>query len=719
VNLGPVAFLAPIPLVWLVRNARSRRGFLLGSVFGLAYFGALLYWILLFGVMGWTALVCVSAVFLGVFGALAPIVWRPEHPYRSAIGLAALWTVIEWIRAMWPLGGFAWGQLGSTQTGNPFLLRLASVTGVWGISFLVLLASALLLLAAESARAQPRRAAGLAAVALAAVLLPGAIPVLQPNGRALDVAAVQVDVLKADGLDPVARDIRVAQLNTAQQDKLFPSPPVLAVWGEGALNTGAYMDPATMAKVRASIAEVGVPTLTGAVTESRSGTERTEALLFDGEGHLADHYAKVHLVPFGEYVPWRHELRWISALRQVPVDRKPGERIHTVDVTGLPPFGTPICFENSYPQIERDMVREGAQFLVLTINNASYEYTAASHQHLVMSQLRAAEEARWVVHAAVSGVSAFVDPSGRLVAESRLFVPGILRHEIRASTRETLYARFGDWVPWLSLLLVVGLVATPRTRRRTTEPVQPLPDSPRTLVILPTYDERDTIRPVIEGLLALPDRVDVLVVDDSSPDGTGALVRTMAETEPRLSLVQRPGKAGLASAYLLGFRRGIDHAYDLLVEMDSDLSHQPEELAGLLAAAAAHDLVIGSRYVPGGSVSDWTRSRIALSKAGNLYARFMLGFPLRDATSGFRVFRRPLLAALLTHPIRSDGYGFQIELALRAYDAGASVVESPITFRERRHGRSKISRRIVAEALWLVTVWGIKGRLGRGPSALP
>jgi glycosyltransferase involved in cell wall biosynthesis len=175
--------------------------------------------------------------------------------------------------------------------------------------------------------------------------------------------------------------------------------------------------------------------------------------------------------------------------------------------------------------------------------------------------------------------------------------------------------------------------------------------------------------------------------------------------------VERPGKAGLASAYLLGFRAGIEEGYDLIVEMDSDLSHDPEELSALLAAAADHDLVIGSRYVPGGSVTNWSRARMWLSRAGNAYARIALGFPLRDATSGYRVYRRDALAALLTDPVRSDGYGFQIELVLRAWQAGFAVGEVPITFREREHGQSKISKRIIVEALWLVALWGVRQRL--------
>jgi dolichol-phosphate mannosyltransferase len=153
--------------------------------------------------------------------------------------------------------------------------------------------------------------------------------------------------------------------------------------------------------------------------------------------------------------------------------------------------------------------------------------------------------------------------------------------------------------------------------------------------------------------------------------------------------------------------------------MDADLSHDPEELPRLLSAAPRFDLVVGSRYVPGGSVTNWSRTRLGLSRAGNAYARLWLGLPLHDATSGFRVFRRDLLARLTAHPTRSEGYGFQIELVLRAWDAGYALGEVPITFRERQHGQSKISRRIVFEALWLVTVWGVRMRLGRAPLPAP
>lgn len=711
-----MAFLAPVPLLWLVRSARPRRGALLGLVFGVAFFGCLVYWIMRFGGLAWGSLTLASAAFIGMFGLLAPTIYRERRPVISSCGLAALWTVIEWVRGAWPVGGFAWGQLGSTQTGNPFLLRLASVAGVWGISFVVVLTSAWLLLAVERIlQRRPARAAALVSASLALVFLPGLIPIPLPNGRPLDVAAIQVDVRRADGLPPVDQDRVVAEMNMALDRTLASDPPDLAAWGESSLDPGANL-PGFRPLVVQTIREVGVPTLAGATVEAPNGHAYNETLLFGGDGRVIGEYRKVHLVPFGEYVPFRRWLGWVSALKQIPYDITPGESVHTLGFNGVR-FGDVICFENSFPSIDRELVRQGASFIVVTTNNSSYGFSAASRQHLLMSRLRAVENARWVVHSAVSGISAFIDPTGKVIGETQLFRPTITRAVIRTSTAETIYTRLGDWVPWSSLVLCLGLLLVPKGRRRAARPSPPLPDEPRTLVILPTYNERETIEAVIDGLLALEERVDLLVIDDSSPDGTGAIVRRRANRDGRIRLVERSAKLGLASAYYLGFRRSLDEGYDLVVEMDSDLSHQPDELPRLLDGARRFDLTIGSRYVPGGSVTNWSRVRLALSRGGNLYARFALGFPLHDATSGYRVYRRHLVDHLIVTPSTSRGYAFQIEMTHRAWSAGFSVGETPITFREREHGASKISRCIVLEALWLATVWGIRARLNRSPRA--
>ena len=687
-------------------------------MFGLGFYGATLYWILLFGELAWAGLVVLCMLSTALFGFVAPALCRRGRPLVLAAGLAALWVVVDWIRTMWPLGGFAWGTLGISQVGNRATLHLASLTGAWGVTFVVIAVNALLVEAILGAGGAWRRG-GRVGIAVLIVALPVVIPSSVPNGPTLRVATLQVDVRRAANGSSSREDVGVAKLNMELHGRLWSDPPDLAVWGEGALDPGAARDPATVAAVRETIARIGAPTLVGAVLDDPDGTEHTSVVLFDGAGNPVDRYDKVHLVPFGEFVPWRSHLSWISALQQIPVDRTPGTSVHAVHTAGLPAFGTPICFENSFPALTRDFVRDGAAFLIVTVNNASYATTAASAQHLQMSQMRAVEDGRWVVDAAVSGISAYIDPTGRVVSSAGLFEPTILRHDVIASDLSTPYVRLGDWFPWVCLALVVGIVAVPRRRARSRPTPAPLsPDRRRTLVILPTYDERETIEWVVARLMALPERVDVLVVDDSSPDGTGALVRAIAAREPRVRLVERPGKSGLSSAYLDGFRKGLAEGYDLIVEMDSDLSHAPEELPTLLAeAAGGHDLIVGSRYVPGGSVTDWSRSRVALSRAGNRYARFMLGLPIRDATSGFRAYRRDVLEYLVGLETHSEGYGFQIELAWRAWSAGYDVGETPITFREREHGHSKLSRRIVFEALWLVTVWGVKSRFAGVPPA--
>jgi dolichol-phosphate mannosyltransferase len=233
------------------------------------------------------------------------------------------------------------------------------------------------------------------------------------------------------------------------------------------------------------------------------------------------------------------------------------------------------------------------------------------------------------------------------------------------------------------------------------------------LVVIPTYNERENLQPLLARLHAVEPEADVLVVDDASPDGTGELADKLAVDDPRIHVLHRAGKAGLGSAYLAGFATALRGEYRLVVEMDADGSHAPEDLPTLLAALDAADVVLGSRYVPGGRVRNWPAHRLWISRAGNLYSRLALGVPLRDITGGYRVFRRAVLEALPLDEVESQGYCFQIDLAWRALQAGFRVVEVPITFTERERGRSKMSNAIVVEALWKATQWGVARVLGR------
>jgi glycosyltransferase involved in cell wall biosynthesis len=232
----------------------------------------------------------------------------------------------------------------------------------------------------------------------------------------------------------------------------------------------------------------------------------------------------------------------------------------------------------------------------------------------------------------------------------------------------------------------------------------------RALVVVPTYDEVDNLRDLLTRLRdACGPGLDVLVVDDASPDGTGDLADALAAEDAHLSVLHRPGKAGLGAAYVAGFSWGLARGFDALLEMDADLSHDPADVPRLLTALAGADLVIGSRYVPGGRVVDWPARRERLSRGGNRYVRAVTGLPLTDATSGFRAFRAPVLETLDLGTVHSEGYCFQVDLALRTWRAGFRVVEIPITFVERRAGASKISRRIVGEAVVRTARWGLAG----------
>jgi len=240
------------------------------------------------------------------------------------------------------------------------------------------------------------------------------------------------------------------------------------------------------------------------------------------------------------------------------------------------------------------------------------------------------------------------------------------------------------------------------------------------LVIIPTYNEAENIKSIVGRVRKAVPEAHVLVADDNSPDGTGKLADELAAEDDHVQVMHRKGKEGLGAAYLAGFRWGLDHGYGVLIEMDADGSHQPEELPRLLTALKSADLVLGSRWVPGGRVVNWPKSREFISRGGSLYSRLALDLPLRDITGGYRAFRRETLEGLGLDEVASQGYCFQVDLARRSVDAGFRVVEVPITFVERVHGESKMSGDIVREAVIRVGEWGIRRRmdqlraLGRG-----
>jgi dolichol-phosphate mannosyltransferase len=230
----------------------------------------------------------------------------------------------------------------------------------------------------------------------------------------------------------------------------------------------------------------------------------------------------------------------------------------------------------------------------------------------------------------------------------------------------------------------------------------------RLLVVLPTYNEVLNVETMLRTLRSVVPAADVLVVDDDSPDQTADAAERVAAEIGRVWVLRRPGKGGLGAAYRAGFSWGIDHGYDTFVEIDCDFSHDPAALPSLLAAADRCEVVIGSRYVPGGHIPQWTLSRRLLSRGGNQYASMMLGLHVADSTAGYRVYSRSALEKIDYQSVRADGYGFQIEMTYRARRGGATITEVPISFGDRLRGESKMSSNIVYEALWLVTKWGLQ-----------
>ena len=228
----------------------------------------------------------------------------------------------------------------------------------------------------------------------------------------------------------------------------------------------------------------------------------------------------------------------------------------------------------------------------------------------------------------------------------------------------------------------------------------------KTLVVIPTYNEKDNILALLESLFKeLPD-VNALVVDDNSPDGTAQVVRDRSHKDQRVHLLLRQKKEGLGKAYLAGFRWALDHGYDVIVEMDADFSHRAVDLRIMLEALKNADAVVGSRWVPGGGTINWGLGRKIISRGGSFYSRCILGYPIRDWTGGFNVWRRKVVEYFFSNPIESNGYSFQIELKYKALKKGFKVIESPILFEDRRVGQSKMSSKIVREALW--RVWKIR-----------
>jgi apolipoprotein N-acyltransferase len=482
-DLGWAALVALVPLLLLARDVgREQRvvriGLVWGLFAGLVFFGSLLAWIFPFGVIAWVLLVLIKSASVG--GFVAGVAWWGERRGRAAFA-TLLWVALEALRSVWPLGGFGWGVLGYTQHAGGIVLPVARSLGVLGVSAVL----AALAACAEEAGVRLVRSlrvgrAGVMVfnaartpllvalgVLVTAVFLAGEPPV--PSGRTIDIAAVQASETQFTSVAGVARldsgrIVHVAERVLEATRPLAADPPTVTVWPENALDADVT-DPRNN-KIRTAVAEGlnlldGGTLLAGVFLDGPRPRTLTHAMVeISPNAEITEQYVKRKPIPFGEYVPFRRWLDWFPPLEQIPYDQVPGHGPHVFDIAGAR-IGTVICYENVFPELVYSEVRAGATVLVVATNNTSFGQSPMSRQHLAISQLRAIETGRWVLHAGLSGISGIIDPEGGIHQRTAQFKQAIIRDRLPLITGRTPAMLLAGWFGW-TVIALVGLALTIR-----------------------------------------------------------------------------------------------------------------------------------------------------------------------------------------------------------------------------------------------------------------
>lgn len=455
VGLGPLVLVAVVPLLWAWRGARPAHAALYGFAYGIAAYVVVIPWIRYFGYVAIVPLVVAMSVYVAGAGALVAAYAR--RGIASPFLTASIWVVLEALRGRFPFGGFPWADLGVALHDVPAARAVASVGGTLLVSFVVVAVNGLVLDLALAVRTHVGRAAVLAGIGIVGIVVATVVldaTRFEPTvtGR-LRVAMLQGD----DEQLPLAQ-----QVNQPLTEKHFELAAKLRgqydliVFPESSLDT----DPETDTLLRDRIVELAkehdAAVLVNARTPAPDGRYRNTNLLYTASGRLQGTYSKQHLVPFGEYVPWRDALSWLPELRQVPYDFEAG-RSRTLFRAAGHPFESVICFESAFGPLVRDAVHDGAQFIVVSTNNRSYQRSANTEQHVALGQMRAAETGRAVLQASVSGITAVIDPDGSVHDTTKLFESAIVKASVPTATGETLYVRFGDWVVLLCAIAIVAV----------------------------------------------------------------------------------------------------------------------------------------------------------------------------------------------------------------------------------------------------------------------
>lgn len=466
-DIAPLAIVALAGLVKVSSGAGGRRGFALGFVFGIGFFGVLIYWISIIGVIAYVALVLLQAVFIGLFGA----VWgatseRVRHVALYLLGPAVFWVaIVEYLRSVFPVRGFTWGQLAQSQHNVPHLLRVTGLGGSWLLAALLVAAASCIALAIAFAGNRKWKGA-LVSVALVVALLvvPMGLPSASADGEQVRVAIVQGNVPR--NVPPsFEKELAILHSHVDMTESLDEEVD-LVVWPESAVGIDPEREPFIAEEIGNAARAANAPMIVGGNLDLPNDRYMVMAFLVSAQGEFIDRYQKTHLVPFGEYVPARRYLDWIPALDQVPRDAVAAAEKVIFDL----PFGRVapvISFEGDFGSLVRSRIAAGGRILVVATNTSTWEESWASAQHLAMSQVRAAENGVYVIHGALSGISAFVDPTGRTIARSELWEATSLVSDLGLATRVTLYARMGDWFALFCVgLTILWLLMGALSRRR-------------------------------------------------------------------------------------------------------------------------------------------------------------------------------------------------------------------------------------------------------------
>jgi apolipoprotein N-acyltransferase len=467
-SLSFVAWVAFAPLLVALDRGPPGRGFLVGFVFGVGFFGALLFWIANVGYVAWVLLTLMQGLFAGLFGLAWAGASRLTSTVARVVAPGAAWVAIELLRNQVPWGGFTWGELAQSQHDYGWMLRPAAFTGRWAVTF-VCVTCAALLAEAWRRRAEPGpRAVALAGAAAALIAAPVLLPANSATGETVRVAIVQGNVPERWTGTAREKEEHILASHVALTQELDDELD-LVVWPESSVAIDPRRDPLAIQALEDAATSVGVPLIVGGNEDIDIDRYRVVAWLVDAEGAIEDTYVKTHLVPFGEYVPGRRFLQWLPILGQVPRDAIPDDddKVFTAGGGAVAPV---LSFEGDFGSLVRGRIAAGGRMLVVATNTSTWGRSWASAQHLAMSQVRAAENGVWVIHAALSGISAFVAPDGTVMDQTPLWSPTTITRDISFSTRPTFYARTGDWFAYTCLLAAIVLVVAGARSRRGAEP---------------------------------------------------------------------------------------------------------------------------------------------------------------------------------------------------------------------------------------------------------